>query len=133
MRIEVVDDTQVLVHADGNGLEVTGGSFGALQMLAASLALCTASVLLQYAETARLHLHGLKIGVRWSYVDRPYRVGTYHVDLYLPDGLPEARQRALVRAAEACTVHNTLTHSPELRIGLADAPVPAAHAHHHDA
>lgn len=96
-----------------DGLSVEG-EFGPLQMLAASLALCTASVTHTYAETASFDLFGLAVEIRWDYADDPYRVGRYDITLHLPESVPVARHRAIIRAADTCTVHQTLTHSPTI-------------------
>lgn len=96
-------------HAD-EGLNIDGEPFGPVQMLATSLALCTASAIQSYAQTAKLDIDGLAIELRWDYADAPYRVGSYDMTLHLPDHLPEPRRRAITRAADTCTVHQTLHH-----------------------
>ena len=88
--------------------------FGPLHMLAASLATCTASVLESYAETSRQEIEGTRIELTWDYVDNPYRVGEYVMHIHWPSSLPEGRQRALLRVAEQCTVHATLSHPPTI-------------------
>ncbi len=88
--------------------------FSPLHMLAAALATCTASVLSAYAETARLDSDNAQIIVEWDYVDDPHRVGAYRMDIRWPTELPEGRRKALCRAAEQCTVHATLSHSPTI-------------------
>jgi putative redox protein len=122
--------------ADGaDDLAVQGGPFGPLQMLAASLALCTLSVVASYAETARLDIDGIAIEVVWSYADDPYRVGRYELTLHLPQSLPAARHRAVIRAAHTCTVHQTMLHAPafETTIRTFDpAQAPPVEHHHHD-
>jgi uncharacterized OsmC-like protein len=91
-----------------------GEGFGPLQMFAASLALCTASVLHGYAhEVAKVGIEGLSIRVRWSYDARPNRVGRIEMVVRWPE-LPEERLEPARRAAASCTVHHTLEHPPEL-------------------
>ena len=91
-----------------------GEGFGPLQMLAASLALCTASVLHVYAhEVAKAAITELSIRVLWSYAERPYRVGRIEMVIRWP-ALPEDRRAAAARAAASCTVHRTFEHPPEL-------------------
>lgn len=121
---------------DGDGFSVEGGNFGALQMLGASLALCTASVIHSYAETANLDIYGLSVEIRWEYAEEPHRVGSYQMTLHLPESVPVARHHAIVRAANTCAVHNTLQHSPTIGTAVkvfASAAEPADHhEHHHD-
>ena len=135
MLVRILDETHVRLEtaAGGDGLAVEGENFGALQMLATSLALCTVSVVLSYGETAGLDLAGFAVEVQWEYVDDPYRVGRYQMTLHLPEGLPSNRLGAIKRAAETCTVHHTLTHPPVIETQLAtfNPDDIAAHHHHH--
>jgi uncharacterized OsmC-like protein len=135
MLVRILDETHVRLETDagGDGLAVEGENFGPLQMLATSLALCTVSVVLSYGETAGLDLTGFAVEVRWDYVEEPYRVGRYDMTVHVPEGLPVARHRAIIRAAKTCTVHNTLTHSPviDTRLATLEPEDHAAHHHHH--
>jgi uncharacterized OsmC-like protein len=135
MLVRILDETHVRLETDagGDGLAVEGENFGPLQMLATSLALCTVSVVHSYGETAGLDLTGFAVEVWWEYVDDPYRVGHYDMTVHVPEGLPAARHRAIIRAAETCTVHHTLTHSPviETRLATFTPGEHAAHHHHH--
>ena len=119
MLLRIVAEDHVRLELDdSDGLNVDGPHFGPLQMLAASLALCTFSVLQDYATTAHLHLHDLAVDVRWDYVEHPYRVGEIKMSLEVGPDVPPSRHRALLRAAEQCTVHNTLTHSTRVETTL---------------
>ncbi len=42
------------------------------------------------------------------------------ITLTLPAGVPADKREALLAVASHCTVHNTLTHPPEVLIQLAD-------------
>lgn len=138
MIVRILHDQHIRLDtaAGDEGLEIDGDHFGPLQMLATSVALCTASAVQAYAETAKLDLHGFGVELQWEYVEDPYRVGSYALTLHLPDTLPAARQRAVQRAADTCTVSNTLLHSPTITTTLATYD-PAAiqidtqHHHHH--
>jgi uncharacterized OsmC-like protein len=120
MLLHILDDQHVrLEFDDSEGLEVHGSPFGPLQMLAASLALCTASVMQDYATTAQFHLHDLAIDLAWHYAEEPYRVGQMHMRLEIGPDVPPSRHKALLRAAEHhCTVHNTLSHSTHIHTKL---------------
>jgi uncharacterized OsmC-like protein len=119
MQLHIVSDEHVRLEMDDhNGLEVVGDHFGPLQMLAASLALCTASVIQDYAATAHLHLHQFAVAVTWDYAEHPYRVGHMEMTLQVGPEVPPNRQKAILRAAEQCTVHNTLTHGAQINMRL---------------
>ncbi len=119
MLLHIVSDDHIRLEVDGgDGLEVHGEHFGPVQMLAASLALCTASVMHDYAATAHLHLHQFAIEVQWTYANHPYRVSNIAMRLEVGPDVPPSRQKALLRAAEQCTVHNTLTHGSHIDMTL---------------
>jgi uncharacterized OsmC-like protein len=80
-------------------------------MLAGSMATCTASVLAAWAVGSGLDTAGLQIGLGWDYAEDPYRVGRIQMEIRWPD-LPEGRRAAALRAAEHCTVTQTLRHPP---------------------
>ncbi len=124
MQLSITGETAIVLTVHDGPLDVTIDTadetvgFSPLHMLAASLATCTASVLSAYADTARLHVHGTKISIEWDYTEDPHRVGAYRVGIAWPDELPEGRRKALLRAAEQCTVHATLQHPPTIDLAV---------------
>jgi uncharacterized OsmC-like protein len=118
MRLHILSDRRLRLETAGPGLEIVGGPFGPLQMLAASLALCTAAAVRTYGETANIDLAGYAVDLDWEYVDQPYRVGAYSMTLLLPGTAPEARHKAILRAAGTCTVHRTLMRAPTITTTL---------------
>jgi uncharacterized OsmC-like protein len=123
MRIILEGETRIRVLPTGPGLEVETAEdagpvdFSPLHMLAASLATCTASVLLSWAMQTRLAFEDLELDLSWEYVDNPYRVGRYDLTLVWPS-LPEDRHEAAIRAARHCTVEHTLSVPPEIGVGV---------------
>jgi putative redox protein len=131
MLLQLLNEQHVRLETavGDDGLSIDGEGFGPLPMLAASLVLCTASVLFSYAETAQLDLRGLAIEARWEYAEDPHRVSSYDLTLHLPANIPQARHRALLRVADSCTVHGTLSHPPSITTNI-ETFEPHAHAHH---
>ncbi len=119
---------RVLLHSDadltlrevdqpGIHVELAPGAhadYGAVQLLAVSLGLCTASVLMGYGEQLGVSAHQLTVRLRWTLAEKPRRVDALHMDIHWPE-LPESRLRAAERATAHCTIHNTLHHPPTLR------------------
>lgn len=94
--------------------DAEGEGFGPLQMFAASLALCTASVLHVYAhEVADVGVEDLALRVTWRYGERPRRIERIEMTIRWPS-LPESRRVPVQRAAATCTVHATLEHPPQV-------------------
>ena len=126
MLITITGKTEIILTLADGPLDIAlesddpDAGFGPLHMLAASLATCTGSVLESYAETARLQSDGTRIRVTWEYAEQPHRVGAYELEIIWPHEIPEARRKALLRAAEQCTVHATLTHSPAISARVAE-------------
>lgn len=125
MNLALTGHTSIRLTLDDAPLEITLDTddeevgFGPLHMLAGSLATCTAAVLAAYADTAHLHLDGTIIMLEWDYTENPHRVGAYRMNLQFPAEISEPRRKALLRAAEQCTVHATLLHPPTIAIGEA--------------
>jgi uncharacterized OsmC-like protein len=124
MHLSITGDTSIVLTIHDGPLDVTIDSddaevgFSPLHMLAGALATCTASVLSSYADPARLHVHGARLAIEWDYAEGPHRVGAYRMTIIWPDELPEGRRKALMRAAEQCTVHATLQHSPSIAVAV---------------
>ncbi len=91
-----------------------GVEYGAVQLFAVSLGLCTASVLMGYGEQLRVSAAQLTVRLRWTLAQKPRRVEALQLDIHWPE-LPESRLKAAERAAAHCTIHNTLHHPPTLR------------------
>lgn len=113
-----------LTSFDEPGFEVehdegVDAHYSALQMFATSLGLCTASVVGTYGERFDTAADDLAIRVEWSYADNPYRVDDIEMTIDWPS-LPESRREAVRRAAEQCTIHNTLHDPPEVVTRVAD-------------
>lgn len=127
MQLSITGHTSIVLTMDDGPLDVTIDTddaevgFSPLHMLAGSLATCTAAVLSSYADTAHLHIHGAKITVDWDYVEQPHRVGAYRMSIAWPATLSEGRRKALLRAAEQCTVHATLQHPPTIETEVASS------------
>jgi uncharacterized OsmC-like protein len=104
------------VNAGGEDLAPTPTA-----LFVASLASCVAFYAGRYLSRHGLSRQGLGVAVRYRMaVDRPARVTDIHVDVHVPDGLPEQRWPALKAVVEHCTVHNSLTTPPAISIDLVD-------------
>ena len=87
--------------------------FSALPMFAASLGLCTFSVIAEYASRFDAPTEDIEVDLDWDYVEDPYRIGSIDMEIRWPQ-VPESRLEAVERAAKRCTIHNTLHHPPQM-------------------
>jgi len=81
--------------------------FSALTMWVAALARCTYAVLEVYGHRFGADSRSVEIAMSWEYAENPTRFSKIEMDIYWPT-LPEKRRRAVERAAQHCTIHNTI-------------------------
>jgi uncharacterized OsmC-like protein len=116
MRLILESEASIRLVRGGAELAVEARGSVAISpfhLLAGSLALCTWSVLVTWAEEAGLPAEELELAVRWELGGDPVRVAEMALDVAWP-GLPPSRVDAARRAAGHCTVHHTLEHGSRL-------------------
>jgi putative redox protein len=93
------------------------------QLLATSLAGCTAITIELYAERKGWELPGLEVAVEMSSEGEDKTVVPTHampthftVEVALPEGLDDEQRRKLMVIAEKCPVHKLLEHGAEITV-----------------
>jgi putative redox protein len=89
------------------------------QLLASSLAGCTAITIELYAQRKGWDVEGLEVEVdmRSAGGPNPYASPTHFtVEVGLPGGLDEEQRRKLMVIAEKCPVHKLLEHGAEITV-----------------
>ena len=110
-----------VIHVDQPVSE--GGSDTApspTELFVASLASCVAFYARRYLKRHDLPQEGLTVTAEAESGAKPSRVASVTITLTLPEGVPADKREALLAVASHCTVHNTLTHPPEVRMQLSD-------------
>lgn len=119
MKITLTSDDSILLEPLPGPMTIEAASpetqYSPFHMLASGLASCTFSVLHSWASNAGIGWEDLSIAVKWTFAEKPHRVGSMDVDLIWPS-LPADRTNVAIRASQLCAVHATLSHSPELRV-----------------
>jgi putative redox protein len=133
--VTVTWDGGVRFTADIRGHKVTvdqplqGGGADAgptpLELVPAALGTCVAFFVKQFLAARGLDATGLAIQVFTAPEANPHRIGRFEVIVSVPRGVPEQYRDAVVRAAESCTVHHTLTHHPEIAVELLEGALTA--------
>jgi len=133
--ITVTWDGGVRFTADIRGHKVTvdqppqGGGQDAgpmpLELVPAALGTCVALFVQQFLVTRRLDATGLTVQVFTAPESNPHRIGRFEVVVSIPKGLPEQYREAVVRVAESCTVHHTLSHQPEIAVEVLEGALTA--------
>ena len=89
------------------------------ELFIASLATCVAFYAGRYLTRHGYSRDGLGVSVTFDMAeDRPARVAAIRLELRVPDDVPTDRWPALQAVASHCTVHNTVTATPEITISL---------------
>ena len=123
VKITLLSDEAVRLESTGGEMTIEAltpeQQYSPFHMLASGLAYCTWSVLASWGSHVDIHPDDLVIDVRWTFADKPHRVGTIDLSFEWPS-LPANRREVAKRAAELCAIHATLTHSPAITITQSD-------------
>jgi uncharacterized OsmC-like protein len=91
------------------------------ELFVAGLTSCVAFYARRYLARHDLPDEGLTVTGRFEMAAKPARVADIDIEITLPEAVPSDRREALLAVASHCTVHNSLTHRPHVRVGFADA------------
>jgi putative redox protein len=89
------------------------------ELFVSSLAACVAFYAGRFLARHELPTDGLAVQAEFTMATRPNRVGEINLRVALPAGVPEDKRAALLAVASHCTVHNSLSHPPQVSIALA--------------
>ena len=121
MKITLLSEESIRLEGLGGPLTIEAESpeqtYSPFHMLASSLAVCTHSVLMSWANNAKIQADDLSIDVSWSFAEKPHRVGDIKLSFDWP-GLPKERIETAKRVAALCTVHATLQHPPTISVNV---------------
>ena len=117
-EIDLGDGREIVVDEppeDGG----TGTGPRPTQLLASSLAGCTAITIELYAQRKGWDVDGLEVGVDMSSAGGPNSHASpthFAVEVALPAGLDDEQRRKLMVIAEKCPVHKLLEHGAEITV-----------------
>lgn len=106
-------------------VEDGGGDAGPTptELFVAGLAACVGFYAERFLVRHGLATQGLAVECDFAFAeDRPARVDSIDVRLVVPEAFPEAKRAALQAVVEHCTVHNSIVHTPEIRVVLSAEP-----------
>ena len=93
-----------------------------VELFAASLASCVAHYASGYLTRHHVCHEGLRVDTTWQMSpDRPARVASLSLQITPPRALAPEQLPVLLAVARACTVHNSLERTPDVRIEVATA------------
>jgi len=88
------------------------------EFFVASLGSCVAALVANYCNQAGLNSEGLSVDVTFDKVADPTRLANINVEVNLPNADVKGREKALLRVAERCPVHETLCTMDKVNIVL---------------
>jgi putative redox protein len=126
LRVRHLGDDRFAVDVRGHEILVdqpvdAGGEDTAptpTELFVAGLASCVAFYARRYLKRHDIDPAGLAVAADYVIGGRPARVTELAVHITPPDALPDERREAFLAVASHCTVHNTLTEAPQIRITL---------------
>jgi putative redox protein len=101
--------------------EKEGGTDQAMtpaELFIASLGTCIGVYAVRFCRRHNLPTEGLKVSMDWTVVKDPVRIGSVKAEIHYPHDIPDAERQGLLRMAEACFVHESIVHKPEIVIEL---------------
>lgn len=90
-----------------------------LDAMAASIGACAHYFAAAFLHARKLDVSGLRVELEAEKVREPVpRLGKISIRVCLPAGVPERYLAPIERAVRNCPAYGTLTHTPEVEIGL---------------
>jgi uncharacterized OsmC-like protein len=125
-KITYLDGVQFEVTAGGHTIvcdqprENAGKDAGMAppELLLASLGSCAAYYAVEYLRARNLSATGLIIAVTAEKAQQPPRLANFVIMLNIPDLIEQRHRDGVLRAVKVCLVHNTLIHSPTIRVEI---------------
>jgi uncharacterized OsmC-like protein len=89
-----------------------------VEMFVASLGACIGYFAARFCRRHNLPTAGLAVKMTWNYAEQPHRVGSLNAEVSLPADFPAEMKNRLQKVVEGCTIHHSLTHSPQIAVKL---------------
>jgi putative redox protein len=128
MKMEVDLQQGFLFKAVCGGQEVftdqraaEGGTDKAMtpaELFVASLGTCIGVYAVRFCKRHNLPTEGMKVFLDWTVVKDPWRIGSIKTELHYPHPIAEEMKKGMLRMAEACFVHETILHPPQIVVEL---------------
>jgi putative redox protein len=90
------------------------------ELMVAALGSCVGVYALLFCHKHSISTEGLTVSTDWEKAEHPARIGRMTVSIDLPAGIPTEQHEAFMKTVEACLVHNTFHHTPEITIALTE-------------
>lgn len=82
----------------------------------ASIGTCAGVFVVYFCESRDIPTDGIRMELRFERNEQSHLMEKIDLDIHLPPEFPAKYRKAVVRAAEMCTVKRTLINPPEIRV-----------------
>jgi putative redox protein len=88
------------------------------ELMLASLGACAGYYAVDYLKREKLPTQGVRVRTRAEKVKGPPRLDDIHIELECPGAVEERQRNGVLDAVRKCLIHNTLLHTPKIRVDL---------------
>jgi len=88
------------------------------ELMLASLGACAAYYAVDYLKRSKLPPDGVAVRTTAEKVPGPPRLDDIHIELECPGAVQDQHRKGLLEAVRKCLIHNTLLHTPKIRVDL---------------
>ncbi len=88
------------------------------ELMLASLGACASYYAVDYLKRTKLPVGGVRVRTTAEKVHGPPRLDDIHIEMECPGAVEEQHQKGLLEAVRKCLIHNTLLHTPKIRVDL---------------
>lgn len=82
----------------------------------ASLGTCAGVYIAYFCESRNIPTENISMTLRFQRNEKNHLMEHIDIDIHLPSDFPDKYRKAVVRAAEMCTVKRTLTNPPVIQV-----------------
>jgi len=79
-----------------------------------SMGTCAGVYIVYFCESRNIPTEGLSMTLRFERNEKSHLMETITMDILLPPGFPEKYRKAVIRAAQMCTVKRNLEQPPQI-------------------
>ena len=96
----------------------TDAGMSPVALFVGSLASCVAYFAGRFCARHGIPREGLSVDAEWTMAERPHRVGRIALSIRLPHSLTSEQKERLLKVAEGCTVHQSITVPAKVEIAV---------------
>lgn len=89
-----------------------------VELFVGSIASCVGYFVGQFCARHDIPRDGLTVDAEWTMAEGPHRVGAIALAIHLPHRMTPDQKERVLKVANACTVHQSLTVAPNVAITL---------------